>query len=132
MKQTHTQQIDQRPASFWQLCILFLLLQSLAFTSWIDFRQATLSANSGFVAEFNQLTLASHRDHFRSLLNIKNLAGPNLFDGDNENHWLVFSSLLSVPVAMLLQPADLAYLTLLIPGDDKYQLPLNRAPPSYH
>ncbi len=130
MKHPHTQQFDQRPANFWQLCVLLLLLNSLAFTSWIDFRQTNLSGDSGFVADFNQLTLANHRDHFRSLLDLKNLSVPNTFDGDNEHHWLVFSSLLSLPVAILLQTDDLAYLTLLILSDHKYQIPLNRAPPN--
>lgn len=71
MKHSHAQQFDQRPANFWQLCVLLLLLNSLAFTSWIDFRQANLSGDSGFIADFNQLTLANHRDHFRSLLDVK-------------------------------------------------------------
>lgn len=130
MKHPHAQQFDQRPANLWQLCVLLLLLNSLAFTSWIDFRQANLSGDSGFVADFNQLTLASHRDHFRSLLDLKNLPAPNAFDGDNEHHWLVFSSLLSLPVAILLQTDALGYLTLLIPSNAKYYLPLNRAPPN--
>lgn len=130
MKHLHTQQLDQRPANFWQLCVLLLLLNSLAFTSWIDFRQASLSRDSGFVADFNQLTLANNRDHFRSLLDLKNLPAPNTFDGDNEHHWLVFSCLLSLPVAILLQTDALGYLTLLIPSNAKYHLPLNRAPPS--
>ena len=130
MKHPHAQQFDQRPANFWQLFVLLLLLNSLAFTSWIDFRQANLSGDSGFVADFNQLTLANHRDHFRSLLDLKNLPAPNTFDGDNEHHWLVFSSLLYIPVAILLQTDALGYLTLLIPSNAKYYLPLNRAPPN--
>ncbi|WP_296592285.1 hypothetical protein [Methylophaga sp.] len=132
MKHPHTQQFDQRPANFWQLCVLLLLLNSLAFTSWIDFRQANLSGDSGFVADFNQLTLASHRDYFRSLLDLKNPPAPNTFDGDNEHHWLVFSSLLSLPVAILLQTDTLGYLTLLIISNAKYHLPLNRAPPNHY
>ncbi|MBL1458183.1 MAG: hypothetical protein COA34_010060 [Methylophaga sp.] len=130
MKHPHIQQFDQRPANFWQLCVLLLLLNSLAFTSWIDFRQANLSGDSGFVADFNQLTLANHRDHFRSLLDLKNLPAPNTFDGDNEHHWLVFSSLLFLPVSILLQTDALGYLTLLIPSNAKFYLPLNRAPPN--
>ncbi len=132
MKHPHAQQFDQRPANFWQLCVLLLLLNSLAFNSWIDFRQANLSGDSGFIADFNQLTLANHRDHFRSLLDLKNLPAPNTFDGDNEHHWLVFSSLLSLPVAILLQTDALGYLTLLIPSNAKYYLPPNRAPPSLY
>lgn len=132
MKHFQTQQLDQRPANFWQLCVFLLLLNSLAFTSWIDFRQASQPCDSGFVADFNQLTLANHREHFRSLLDLKNLPAPNTYDGDNEHHWFVFSSLLSLPVAILLQTDALGYLTLLIPSNAKYHLPLNRAPPSLY
>lgn len=129
MKHPQTQQLDQRPANFWQLCVLLFLLNSLAFAGWVDFRQATVSTNSGFVAEFNQLTLANHRDHFRSLLDIKNLASPISGDGDNEQHWLNYSSEFNFPAAALLHAVDLHYLALLIFSDDKYHLPLNRAPP---
>lgn len=129
MNQSQSQQLDQQPVSYWQLCILFFLLNSLAFTGWVDFRQATVSGNSNFVAEFNQLTLANHRDHFRSLLDIKNLAAPNASDGDTEQHWFLHSTALQLPAAALLLAVDLHYLTVLILSHGKYQLPLNRAPP---
>ncbi|WP_439503370.1 hypothetical protein [Methylophaga sp.] len=129
MKHLHTQQLDQHPANFWQLFVLLFLLNSLAFAGWVDFRQVTVSAHSGFVAEFDQLTLANQRDHFRSLLDIENLATPSVDDGDNEQHWLVYSSVLILPAAALLLAEDLYYLTLLIISDGKYHLPLNRAPP---
>lgn len=128
MRHLQTQQLDQRPANFWQLCVLLLLLNSLAFAGWVDFRQATVSSNSGFVAEFNQLTLANHRDHFRSLLDIKNLASSSSGESDNEPHWLAYFNLLSLPVAVL-GTDDLRYLTLLIFSDAKYHLPRTRAPP---
>lgn len=129
MKHLQTHQLDQRPANFWQLCVLLFLLNSLAFVGWVDFRQATVSSNSGFVAEFNQLTLATHRDHFRSLLDIKNLAAPISGDGDNEQHWLNYSSKYNFPAPVLLHVGDLYYLALLIFSNDNYRLPLNRAPP---
>jgi len=129
MKHLHTQQLDQQPVSYWRLCVLLLLLNSLAFTGWVDFRQATVSGNSAFIAEFNQLTLANHRDHFRSLLDIKNLAAPNAGDGDTEQPWLDNSTALQLPAAALLLAVDLHYLTVLILSHGKYHLPLNRAPP---
>jgi hypothetical protein len=132
MKHLQTQQLDQRPANFWQLCVLLLLLNSLAFAGWVDFRQATVSTNSGFVAEFNQLTLANHRDHFRSLLDIKNLASPISGDGDNELHWLNYSTEFNFTAAALLHAVDLHYLALLIIRDGKYHLPINRAPPRHY
>ena len=123
MKNHSTQQLDHRPASFWQLCVLLLSLNSLAYIGWVDFRQST---NSGFVAEFNRLALANDRDHFRSLLDIKNLPTPNSSDDDPEQHWLVHSTVLNHPVAALLNAANL---TLFIIDDVKYHLPLTRAPP---
>lgn len=129
MKDLQTQQPDQHSANFWQLCVLLLLLQSLAFAGWVDFRQVTVSTHSGFVAEFDQLTFANQRDHFRSLLDIENLAAPSVNDGDNEQHWLVYSTVLLLPAAALLHAENLYYLTLLFVRDGKYHLPLNRAPP---
>jgi len=129
MKHYPTQQLDHRPASFWQQCVLLLLLNSLALIAWADFRQTTISGNSGFVAELNQVTLANHRDHFRSLLNIKNLAAPNSSDGNSEQHWLVYSTVLDLAIAALLHTAVLHYLTLSIIADIKYHSPLTRAPP---
>lgn len=133
MTAPYTEPFEQYRAKLWQLCVLFLVLNSLAFSSWVDFRQSCFSDHSGFVAEYSQLTLANHRDNFRSLLDIENLATSNtLSDGDGEHHWLVFSSLLSLPVAILLQTDALGYLTLLILSNAKYHLPLNRAPPNHY
>ena len=129
MKHYLTQPLDQRPASFWKLCVLLLLLNSLAFIGWADFRQVTISGNSGFDAKFNQVSLTNHRDYFRSLLDIKNLPAPNSSDGDSEQHWLVRSTLLNLPVVALIHAADLHYLMLLIIDDIKYHLPLTHAPP---
>jgi len=129
MKHYPLQQLDQRPASYWQLCVLLLLLNSLTFTGWVDFRHTTISGNSSFVNKFNQVNLANHRDHFRSLLDIKKLPTPNSSDGDSEQHWLIHSTVLHLAVAVLLHIADLHYLTLFIIDDIKCSLPPTRAPP---
>lgn len=123
MKHYPTQPFDQRPASFWKLCVLLLLL-----SGWGDFRQSTTAVNAGFAAEFNQVTLANHRDHYRSLLDINNLPTPYSSDGDSESYWLIHSTVLNIPVLALIHATDLYYLTYLI-GDIKYHLPLTRAPP---
>tara|TARA_R110002111_G_scaffold44689_7_gene81329 strand:+ start:112 stop:498 length:387 start_codon:yes stop_codon:yes gene_type:complete len=121
-----TQQPEHRSASFWQLSVLVLLLNSLAFIGWADFRQIT---NSGFVAEFNELALANHRDSFRSSLDTQKQLIPNSSNGDSEQHWLIHSTTLNHPVATLILVANRYYLTLLISNDIKYHLPLTRAPP---
>ena len=128
MKHYPTQQSDQRPASFWKLCVLLLLLNSLVFIGWGDFRQATISGHSGLDAKFNQVSIANHRDHFRSLLDIKNPPTPSGSDGDSEQHSLVRSAVLTLPVVALIHTADLHYLTFFIIDDIKYHLPFTIYP----
>ena len=129
MEHYSTQQLDQPPASFWQLCVLLLLLNSLAFTGWIDLREVKTSGKSGFIAEFNQVTLANLRDNYRSLLDIKNLTEPKSSDGDSEQHWLVYSDILNFNFAALINVVNLHYLTFFIMEDIKYHLHPTRAPP---
>jgi len=129
MNQYPTQQLDQRPDSFWQLCLLLLLLNSQAFTGWLDYRQLKTSVNSDFIAEFNHTTLANLGDNYRTLLNIKNLTVPKSSDGDSEQHWLAHFNVLNLPFSALIDVENLHYLALFILDDVKYHLQPTRAPP---
>lgn len=127
MEQYYTQQINQRLLAFWQLCVLFLLLSSLAFINWEGSRQPSDSANSALVAEFEQLTLANHqRDHFRSGLQPADSGGS---EGGHDADQYTNLSLLQITVSPLTNTVAGYCLSLLAGSNAKYTLPLNRAPP---
>ncbi|HEC59264.1 hypothetical protein LCGC14_0635630 [marine sediment metagenome] len=129
MKFYLTQQFEQRHATIWQLFVLLLLFNSLAFTGWVDSRHLKTSSNSNVVADFNHTTFANLRDNYRSLFNVKNLSVPKSSDGDSQHHWLVSSNDLSFPFSALINAENFHYLTLYIIDNIKYQLHLTRAPP---
>lgn len=125
MDQYQPQQTNQHLLTFWQSCVLCLLLGSLAFVNWEDSRLPLDSANSALVAEFEQLTLANHhRDHFRSGLQPAD-SGESGHDTDQ----CAYLALLQITASTLIDTVAGYSLPVLAASNAKYTLPLNRAPP---
>lgn len=127
MNQYYTQPINQRLFAFWQLCVLFLLLGSLAFINWESPRQTSDSASSALVADFEQLTLANHqREHFRSGLQPADSGGN---EGGHDADQYTYLSLLQFTVSPLTNTVAGYSPPVLAAYNARYTLPLNRAPP---
>lgn len=126
MDQYQPQQTNQRLLTFWQSCVLCLLLGSLAFVNWDAPRQISDPTNSALIVEFEQLTLANyHRDYFRSERKSADGGGNG---GDDADHY-AYISLLQVTVSTLFNTVADHSLPVLAANSLKYTLPLNRAPP---